>query len=79
MLMETFTHSEDCATSPWIRIRFGFLRGMGSVLDVCGESSGDCDTQTPWWLRDRDAIRHDWERVGELFQNALRASGVPRE
>jgi len=58
-------------TSPWIRNNSGFWRGFGSVFNLFGGHDDDFDTATPWWVRDAEAIRLDWERVGDDFRGVL--------
>lgn len=57
------------------------LRGVGSILDVCpAERRGKVH---PPSRSDADALRGDWERVGQDLHNAIQAtareSGVHAE
>ena len=58
-------------TSPWIRDTSGFWHGFGGVFNFIGGDDNSFDTTTPWWVRDAEAIRQDWEKVGDDFRRAL--------
>jgi len=58
-------------TSPYIRDKSGFWNGFGNIFNVYGGRDDDYDTTTPWWVRDREAIRQDWEKIGDDFRAAL--------
>ena len=53
--------------------KYPFLNGMGSVLDLSGSSDS-----LDWILNrsDEEAIRSDWEAVGESLSEALSQAEV---
>ena len=58
-------------TSQWIRDKSGFWHGLMFAYNFLGGRDDDFDTATPWWVRDAEAIRLDWEKVGDDFRRAL--------
>ena len=66
--------------SPWLRGKHGFLKGMGSVMSLFGGYyTEDFDIVTPWWVRDAEAIRRDWENVGDDFRKVMGELEIARK
>lgn len=55
----------------WFKHWRGWLRGFGSVIDLFGVSYGTTITKEEAWEEDCEAIRSDWQAVGDDLQAAI--------